>query len=112
MWMTNNRGNIHSLGHIDPVTHNWRDTFSPYWDFTYDELAKYDVKAHLDYITKVSGAEKVIYVGHSQGTTQFWASACLDPSYLNSKVKAFVGLGPVSYVSHMWSPLAIALYDS
>lgn len=111
VWMTNNRGNIHSLGHTDPVNHNWRDTFSQYWDFTYDELAKYDVRAHLDYITHQTGSPKAIYVGHSQGTTQFWASACLDPDYLNSKVKAFIGLGPVIYVSHMWSPLARALYN-
>lgn len=69
VWMTNNRGNIHSLGHTDPIDHNWRDTFSAFWDFTYDELAKYDVRAHLDYITKTTGSDKLIYVGHSQGTT-------------------------------------------
>jgi predicted alpha/beta hydrolase len=41
-----------------------------YWDFSFDELAKYDVEANLEYVSRFSLKDKkVIYIGHSQGTT-------------------------------------------
>jgi lysosomal acid lipase/cholesteryl ester hydrolase len=45
-----------------------------YWDFGFDQLAKYDVPALMSSILRDSGAEKLIYIGHSQGTTQFIAA--------------------------------------
>lgn len=38
-----------------------------YWEFSFDELARYDLTAGLGYIGRVTG-RKVHYVGHSQGT--------------------------------------------
>lgn len=111
VWMTNSRGSVHSLGHTDPQF-NWHNTFSEYWDFTYDEMAQFDLPANLNYITETSGYRKVVYIGHSQGTTQFWAAGSNDPEFLNSKVQAFVGLGPVMYVEHERSPLVMALHAS
>ena len=36
--------------------------------FSFDEMAKYDLPATLNYITKYTHQEKVYYIGHSQGT--------------------------------------------
>ena len=50
MWLTNSRGTVKSTGHVDPVKFDWRSTFSPYWDFSFDEMARYDIKANIEYI--------------------------------------------------------------
>ena len=78
VWMTNNRGTMHSLGHLRNGYYNWRNTFSQYWDFCYDEMAEFDLPANLNYVTEKTGYEKVVYIGHSQGTTQFWAAGSND----------------------------------
>lgn len=36
---------------------------------SFDEMAKYDIPASVDFILKKTGQEQVFYVGHSQGTT-------------------------------------------
>jgi len=37
-----------------------------FWDFSWDELAKYDLPAHVDYIKKITGVKKLgAYIGHS-----------------------------------------------
>jgi len=36
---------------------------------SFDEMAKYDIPASVDFILKKTGQEQVFYIGHSQGTT-------------------------------------------
>lgn len=36
---------------------------------SFDEMAKYDLPATIDFILKKTGQDKLHYVGHSQGTT-------------------------------------------
>eukprot|EP00742_Colponemidia_sp_Colp-10_P004165 GILJ01004444.1.p1 GENE.GILJ01004444.1~~GILJ01004444.1.p1 ORF type:complete len:441 (-),score=64.35 GILJ01004444.1:81-1370(-) len=89
VWLLNNRGNKYSLGH-KTLTSNKR----AFWQFTFDEMAQYDVKANIDYIRARTGFDKVSYIGHSQGTIQMFAALSLDPS-LEDKLVSFVGLGPL-----------------
>ena len=103
VWMLNNRGTQTSFEHTSPKEFSVFGFNSKFWDFSFDEMGKYDVKAHLNYIIDQSEYDKVIYVGHSQGTTQFFIANALEP--LNEKVEAFVGLGPVINPSHQYSPL-------
>ena len=42
-------------------------------DWTWDEMAKYDLPALLEYVTNSTGYAKVLYVGHRCATT---AIAC------------------------------------
>jgi hypothetical protein len=56
----NVRGTRWSHGHI-ALTKTDRD----YWDWTWDELAMYDLPAMLKFVYKTTGS-KVFYVGHSQ----------------------------------------------
>ena len=36
-----------------------------YWAFSFTEMGKYDAPAQIELALKVSGREKVTYVGHS-----------------------------------------------
>lgn len=103
VWMTNSRGNINSYEHLDAETHSVYDTGSDYYKFSFDDMARYDVPSNLDYVLKHSNYDKAFYVGHSQGTTQFFAaSAILDD--LKDKISGFIGLAPVMHVGNIYDP--------
>ena len=88
---------------MHPETHNVKDISSDYFKFTWDEMAKYDLPSNIDYVLSHSNHKKVFYVGHSQGTTQFFAAADIIPG-LEDKIAAFIGLAPVMYVGNIISP--------
>ena len=64
----------------------------------------------MNYALNATGQEKLVYVGHSQGTTQAFAAFSEQPE-LNSKVALFVALAPVAYVDHQKSILISLLAD-
>eukprot|EP00750_Incisomonas_marina_P028336 INCI6656.1.p1 GENE.INCI6656.1~~INCI6656.1.p1 ORF type:complete len:343 (-),score=51.10 INCI6656.1:342-1370(-) len=95
VWFGNNRGNKYSTNH----TH-----LSPkkreFWEFTYDDMALVDLPAEVDYITSVTGAAQISYVGHSEGTIQAFAGFSWNQT-LASKIRVFIALAPVAYVYHI-----------
>lgn len=62
----------------------------------------------IDYITTTAKVNKIFYVGHSQGTSQFFAMATSKPSY-NKKIALMSALAPVAHMNHMASPLVVPL---
>ena len=64
VWMGNNRGTRWSLGHV-----NLTSSEKAFWQFDWEDMGLYDTPKVLDYITLLTGHEKVNYVGHSEGTT-------------------------------------------
>lgn len=50
-------------------THWDAEKDSEYWDFSFEEMGRYDITAEIEYVLKQTGVKKVSYVGHSQGTT-------------------------------------------
>lgn len=70
-------------------------------------MGKFDVPANIEYITKATG-KKPAYIGHSQGTTQFFVANALDHS-LHEKIQAFVGVAPVAHVGNQQSALLTTL---
>lgn len=70
-----------------------------YWQYTFNEMGKYDLPSNIDKVLELSGVDKVIYFGHSQGTTQFWLGNILHAD-LSSKIEAMVGFAPVMYVGN------------
>lgn len=62
-------------------------------------MGLYDVPANLGYILNKTGFDQVIYVGHSQGTTQWFIANALNKN-LAKHFKAFIGLAPVIYVGN------------
>ena len=67
-------------------------------------MALYDVPAHVDYILEETEASQVIYVGHSQGTSQWFLANTLYPD-LHLKFKAFVGIAPVVFAGGIHTPV-------
>ncbi|KAG7157241.1 Gastric triacylglycerol lipase-like 4, partial [Homarus americanus] len=99
VWLGNARGNFYSRAH----THLSPDE-KEFWDFSWDEMAAHDVPAVIDYILAHTSHPSLYYIGHSMGTTMFFASMATRPEY-HSKVRMMFGLGPVATVAHVRSPI-------
>jgi lysosomal acid lipase/cholesteryl ester hydrolase len=63
--MGNNRGTQTSFEHINPKEYSVFSWSSKYWEFSFDEMAQFDVKANIEFILKETGKEKLTYIGHS-----------------------------------------------
>lgn len=61
VWMGNNRGTYYSLGHVSYDHNKDRE----YWQFSWEEMGKYDLPAMIDSIIKVTGYQNLTFVGHS-----------------------------------------------
>ncbi|KAI5651807.1 alpha/beta-hydrolase lipase region domain-containing protein [Phthorimaea operculella] len=102
VWLFNARGTIEeSQGHARLSLQ--RDA-KLYWDFSWDEIGRYDLPATIDLVLKETGKPKLKYVGFSQGTTSFYVMASERPEYAE-KVSLMVSLSPVAWMSKMKSPL-------
>lgn len=91
VWMGNNRGNRFSHAHLTKDTSS-RD----YWDFYQEDMGLKDLPTFIDFILETTGLENISYVGHSEGTTQMFLGASLNPEYFTEKINLFVALAPVS----------------
>ncbi|NXE26353.1 LICH hydrolase, partial [Ardeotis kori] len=99
VWMGNSRGNTWSLKH---------KTLNPsqkeFWQFSFDEMGKYDIPAELYFIMNKTGQKDLYYVGHSEGTTTGFVAFSTYPE-LAKRVKMFCALGPVATGLYATSPL-------
>nr|XP_045007322.1 gastric triacylglycerol lipase-like [Jaculus jaculus] len=99
VWLGNSRGNTWARRNL---------YYSPdsveFWAFSFDEMAKYDLPATIDFIVQLTGQEKIHYVGHSQGTTIGFIAFSTNPM-LASKIKTFYALAPVATVKYAKSLL-------
>ncbi|XP_015256724.1 PREDICTED: lysosomal acid lipase/cholesteryl ester hydrolase-like [Cyprinodon variegatus] len=71
---------------------------------SYDEMALKDLPAVINHVLKVTGQEKIFYIGHSQGTTIAFIAFSTLPE-LASKIRLFLGLAPVATVAFTCSPV-------
>ncbi|EHB12416.1 Gastric triacylglycerol lipase [Heterocephalus glaber] len=99
VWLGNSRGNTWSRRNL---------YFSPdsveFWAFSFDEMAKYDLPATIDFIVEKTGQEKIHYVGHSQGTTIGFIAFSTNLK-LAKRIKTFYALAPVATVKYTESLL-------
>ncbi|XP_055469892.1 gastric triacylglycerol lipase isoform X2 [Psammomys obesus] len=99
VWLGNSRGNAWSKKNL---------YFSPgsaeFWHFGFDEMAKYDLPATIDFIVQKTRQKKIHYVGHSQGTTIGFIAFSTNPT-LAEKIKMFYALAPVATVIYLPIPL-------
>ena len=109
VWIGNNRGSRYSRSHV-----NLTATDKAYWEFSFDEMARYDVPAFIALIRNVTGVEKIVYIGHSQGTTQMFAA--LSDAEIRPKVAPFVkqfhALAPIVFMNQPKGATAQELADS
>ncbi|XP_026967747.1 lipase member M isoform X2 [Sagmatias obliquidens] len=98
VWLGNSRGNTWSRKHktlsID------QDEF---WAFSYDEMARFDLPAVVDFILQKTGQENIYYAGYSQGTTMGFIAFSTMPE-LAQKIRMYFALAPIATVKHAKSP--------
>ena len=77
VWLGNFRGNMYSRNHttLDPDQEF-------FWRFSWDQMGQFDLPAMLHYVRDQTSKQKILYVGHSMGTTAFWVmmNRCLATS--------------------------------
>merc|ERR1719193_80199 len=97
VWMGNMRGNTYSRRHVKLLP-----DAPAFWAFSWDEMAKYDLPAMIDYVVKLTKQPKIFYVGHSQGTLTMFAGSSRSAA-LASRIRHLFALGPVATVGHLKS---------
>lgn len=101
VWMGNFRGNTYSRNHtfLDP-----EHTKSGFWDFTWDEMARYDLPAMIEFVLEFTEEEELFYAGHSMGTTSFMAMHKYRKD-LAAKIRLANLLAPVAGEANMGGPI-------
>jgi len=105
VWLGNNRGNKYSRAHVS-LKVNSRE----FWDFSWDEMALFDLPAQIGYVLNYTNKTSVSYVGHSEGTIQMFANLAHSDE-LWEKINYFAALGPVAYTYHLKSLPLVLLAD-
>lgn len=98
VWLGNLRGNMYSSHKT--LKRNDKN----FWEFSFHEHGKYDVPSMIDQVLKITGLKKIMYIGYSMGTTNFFTMVAQRPEY-NDKIVAFVALAPAVYLDNI-KPLA------
>uniref|UniRef100_T1IRA1 Lipase n=1 Tax=Strigamia maritima TaxID=126957 RepID=T1IRA1_STRMM len=99
------------LGNIRGTVCGYNNTnFSPndkrFWQFSFDEMAKYDVPSVIQTVLKVTKYKQIYYVGHSMGTTMLFALLSSQPEY-NNIIKAGFTLAPVTLTHNIRGALRV-----
>ncbi|UPQ98091.1 lipase [Chloropicon primus] len=105
VWLGNNRGTTYSMEHRD-LREGFDAWDEEFWDFSWDEMAAFDLPAEIRYVLDATGSETLSYVSHSQGTTQGFAAFSL-PEFadLARRVNVHIALAPVAFVGNTESLL-------
>ncbi|XP_024313889.1 triacylglycerol lipase 2 isoform X3 [Brachypodium distachyon] len=98
VWFANTRGTNTSRNHTslspkDPA----------YWNWTWDEIAAYDLPSVLELVYNHTGGQKVHYIGHSLGTLIILAA--FSEHKVLHLVRSAVLLCPIAYLSRTKSKL-------
>eukprot|EP00257_Ricinus_communis_P009825 XP_002528965.2 triacylglycerol lipase 2 [Ricinus communis] len=103
VWISNTRGTRHSQGHTSLSPND-----PAYWNWSWDELAAYDLPATFNYVHEQTG-QKLYYVGHSLGT--LIALASFSQENLLNMLRAAALLSPIAYLNQIPSPLTRVAAD-
>ncbi|KAG7389528.1 cholesterol esterase [Phytophthora pseudosyringae] len=94
VWLGNNRGNTYSTGHVKYSTED-----DEFWDFSWEDMGRFDLPAMLNYARKTAGQKTVALVSHSEGTTQSFV-AFSENQTLAQSVSYFAALAPVAWLGN------------
>ncbi|KAK9720509.1 alpha/beta-hydrolase lipase region [Popillia japonica] len=100
VWLGNSRGNVYSKAHTSIPIES-----AQFWNFSFHEMGIYDLPAALNYVSNINTQNgKIIYIGHSMGTTMFFIYSSLFPKEA-SQIEVMVAFAPVAYMTHLRSPV-------
>ncbi|NXF22889.1 LIPM Lipase, partial [Rhodinocichla rosea] len=99
VWIGNNRGSSWSRRHRSLSTAS-----EEFWDFSFHEMAVYDLPAMVGFILRQTGQQKLFYVGHAQGSSLGFIAFSSLP-HLAKKIKLFFALAPVYTFSRVRGPV-------
>uniref|UniRef100_A0A8C5WMX4 Lipase n=1 Tax=Laticauda laticaudata TaxID=8630 RepID=A0A8C5WMX4_LATLA len=95
VWLGNSRGTSMSQRH---------QTFSvdqeEFWNFSFHEMAMYDLPATINFILKKTKQKQLYYIGYSQGATIGFIAFSAMPE-LSKKIRMFLALAPVIYATYV-----------
>ncbi|XP_050516831.1 uncharacterized protein LOC114341129 [Diabrotica virgifera virgifera] len=94
VWLSAVRGTVD----YDEELKKFKDE-EDYWNFSFHEIGIYDLPALTDYVTKRTKS-KVIFVGHSMGSTASYVYAIEKKTHAERNLKGLVSLGPAAYMGH------------
>lgn len=102
VWLANSRGNDYSRRHeeFDPDSNP-----GPFWNFTWYEMAIYDIPATIDYILSETDSPKLHYCGHSQGNLIMFTALDILGEDIKHKLASFHALAPIVFMKNMPSPM-------
>jgi pimeloyl-ACP methyl ester carboxylesterase len=98
VWMGNVRGNRFSRNHTHLTPED-----PAFWRWSWDQIARYDFPAQVNTLVKVSGQDRLVVVGYSQGTMVTLAALASQPEVARHVAGALL-LAPVAFTGHMASP--------
>ncbi|XP_075530271.1 gastric triacylglycerol lipase-like [Dermacentor variabilis] len=101
VWLINSRGTPYSNYHKTLTTKD-----PEFWEWSFDEIGRYDLAATIDYVTHVTGFMNISIVAWSQGFTETLVLLSTRPEY-NAKVNLVAGYAPVGNISHIETPLTL-----
>ncbi|XP_027190376.1 triacylglycerol lipase 2-like [Cicer arietinum] len=93
VWLVNGRGTKYSTMHTSLSPND-----NAYWEWSWDELANYDLPASVQYVYKVTG-QKMHYAGHSQGTLM--ALVALSQNQLLDMLRSAALLSPIAHMNQI-----------
>ena len=97
VWLSNSRGNKYCKSHEKYNSQNYE-----FWQFSFNEMGLYDIPAVIKYIKeKNKSNEKIIYFGHSQGTTSMFSGLIQKYDFYKENIKLFVALAPIARLNHL-----------
>ena len=100
VWLGNVRGNSYSRTHTKLDASLQKE----FWNFTWQDMAEFDLPAMVDYALTLTGQRQLHYIGHSQGTLIAFTKLSEDSEF-QTKIKAFFALAPVATLSDITSSL-------
>lgn len=95
VWLGNTRGTEFSKKHQTLASNS-----AEFWDFSFHEIAKYDLPAIIDKILTNTNQSALHYVGNSQGTTIVIALLALRPKY-NKTILTLHLMTPMVFLRNM-----------